>query len=129
MLSLGSKYRMQSKVKLALFGLLNPWEAVVSLFHSFTSSLCHTSNYKLIGFKCKNGCTSFFLKQAKKKKTIYTHVNSKRSLTFHLFYYWIKRLLSHPGMTSYTFTCTVLDLFASKTWNTHTHTQTQPLYK
>lgn len=51
--SLGIKYCVQSKMKLALSGLLNPREGVVSLFCSSTcaSYRCHTSNYKLIELK------------------------------------------------------------------------------
>lgn len=51
--SLGIKYCTQSKMKLALSGLLNPREGVISLFCSSTcaSYHCHTSNYKLIEFK------------------------------------------------------------------------------
>lgn len=64
LLSLGIKYRTQSKVKLALSGLLNPTEGVIWLFCSSTSASyhCHTSNYKLICLKCKKGCTSFSLR-------------------------------------------------------------------
>lgn len=50
-------------MKLALSGLLNPREEVISLFRSstFASYCCHTSNYKLIGLKMQ-------IKFFKKKK-------------------------------------------------------------
>lgn len=61
--SLGIKYCAQSKMKLALSGLLNPREGVISLFCSSicASYRCHTSNYKLTELKIqkKRGCTSF----------------------------------------------------------------------
>lgn len=67
MRSWGIKYRTQSKVKLAVSGLLNPREGVIWLFCSSTcaSYCCHTSNHKLIGLKMqkkkkrKKVCTSF----------------------------------------------------------------------
>lgn len=48
--SLGMKYCTQSKMKLALSGLLNRSQGAVSLFcsHTCDSNHCHTSNYKLI---------------------------------------------------------------------------------
>lgn len=51
--SLGIKYCVQSKMKLALSGLLNPREGVVSLFRSSTcaSYRCHTSNYKCMMYE------------------------------------------------------------------------------
>lgn len=63
MRSLGIKYRTQSKVKLAVSGLLNPREGVIWLFCSSTcaSYCCHTSNYKLIGLKMQ--------KKKKRKKS------------------------------------------------------------
>lgn len=62
--SKGIKYCTQSKMKLALSGLLNRSEGAVSLFRSHTcdSNHGHTSNYTLIVLKMKKkkvgwGCT------------------------------------------------------------------------
>lgn len=76
MLSLGIKYRTQSKVKLALSGLLNPREGVIWLFCSSTcaSHRCHTSNYKLIGLKMQKRLHLIFFQilhsQKKRKEEI-----------------------------------------------------------
>lgn len=86
MLSLGVKYGTQSKVKLALSALLNPTEGVIWLFCSSTcaSYHCHTSNYKLIGFKCKKGCTSFYSRLLARQKKKH---ESKWSLDFRLLHF------------------------------------------
>lgn len=116
MLSLGIKYRTQSEVKLALSGLLNPREGVISLFCSSTcaSHCCHTSNYKLIGLKMQKRLHLILL------QILHRQISSQswREKMYHVIFNCFNfphRLLLDADQLMYVFTCMEFTVPSSQT--------------